>query len=74
MLYDPLFDPLYDALYDDLTDRTDGPLTSFVLISRACGLVAKGSNPDAVANALHDALSEYGFLVKAKPVPSLERC
>lgn len=62
------------AAYEDITDRTDGPLTGFVLMSRACDLVAKGHNPEAVANALHEALTDLGYLVTAKPVPSLERC
>ncbi len=37
--------------------RCDGPVTSFVAISRACELAAKGTfPPDVLANALDSAL------------------
>lgn len=64
------------AAYEDITHRTDGPLTGFVLMSRACDLVAKGRNPEAVANALHEALHDlFGFdSAGTDVVPSLERC
>lgn len=45
-----------------LSHTTDGPITPFVLISRATELVAKGVEPELVANGLYDSLVEFGFL------------
>jgi hypothetical protein len=44
----------------------DGPITSFVLIARACFLANRAKNETevtAIANALSDALSDYGWLI-----------
>lgn len=47
----------------DIEHRCDGPLTPFVLISRACRLAASGEHePCNVADALYAALSERGWL------------
>lgn len=40
----------------------DGPITCFVLISRACALAGQGADTELVANALHISLTEYGWL------------
>jgi hypothetical protein len=55
----------------ELCHGCDGPITAFVLIHRAIALTAKNhAEPyyttayyvEAVANALDDALQEYGYL------------
>lgn len=45
-----------------IEDRTDGPLTRFVLISRACNLISLGNDPDSCANALYYSLIELGLM------------
>lgn len=46
--------------------RCDGPVTCFVLISRAAKLAAKGEfTAEAVANGLSECLTEFGYLSKA---------
>ena len=58
------------AAREDLEDRTDGPVTAFVLMARACDLSADGRHdPEALANALHDSLQYL-----SEPLTSLERC
>ncbi len=45
-----------------LSDRSDGPITCFVLICRATDLVALGWDPEVTANALHEELRTRGFI------------
>lgn len=46
-----------------ISHNTDGPVTDFVMISRAVELAAKGVfQPDVLAEALHNELTERGFL------------
>lgn len=40
----------------------DGPITAFVLIARATRRDDERLHPEAYANALHDAMLEYGYL------------
>ena len=55
---------------DLLEDRTDGPVTQFVLIARACDLSASGDyDSDTIANALHE-----GLQASRGTLASLERC
>lgn len=49
---------------EEIAHGCDGPLTSFVLIARACDLIATGTDPEIVANALHEELSERGMLIE----------
>lgn len=52
-----------------LTHGTDGPITDFVLISRAMKLAASQRvSPEIVANALNDALVSYGWLDDTSPI------
>lgn len=52
-----------------LDHRCDGPITAFVLISRACELSDQRQFPPSVAaNALNELLQEYGFLDNDSPV------
>lgn len=50
----------------ELCHGCDGPITSFVLISRAARLAIKNhaipNYAEVIANALDDALQEYGYL------------
>ncbi len=47
----------------ELSHTTDGPITRFVLIARACELAAKGEVAhDVVANALYEELAERGLM------------
>ncbi len=56
---------------EKLTHGCDGPITDFVIISRGCELLGAGQfNPTIVANAIAEALQEYGFLAKDNPVYS----
>lgn len=49
----------------DIEDRSDGPLTAFVLMSRTMSLVSDGSaSADEAANALYEVLEERGMLVE----------
>jgi hypothetical protein len=50
------------AIREEIAHTTDGPVTDFVLVSRACELAARGANPEACANALHEELASRGFL------------
>ncbi len=50
-----------ESCYDVITHRCDGPLTPFVLISRA--IAFGGEN---MPDALHDALTERGWLTKSE--------
>ena len=61
-----------ETAHEIITDRTDGPLTMFVLLSRACDLVASGSDPEAVANALDAALRECDFIRDRAAIRSLD--
>lgn len=46
-----------------LDHLTDGPLTPFVLMSRACHFAAQyPQRAEEVANALHTALTEHGWV------------
>ncbi len=47
---------------EEISHATDGPVTDFVLISRAMDVVKAGANPDEVANVLHEELTSRGFL------------
>jgi hypothetical protein len=50
----------------EISHGCDGPVTCFVLISRATELAASGRfSAEAVANGLSEALSEFGYLSKA---------
>jgi hypothetical protein len=53
----------------ELEHGSDGPITSFVLIARATRLAASGKfGASEVANALAQALEEYGY---TKPVSAV---
>ncbi len=53
----------------ELEHGCDGPVTDFVLIARACRLAAKGTfGPGEIANALDQALREFGYLNSDNPV------
>ena len=45
-----------------LSCRSDGPVTTFVLIARATEVVSQGGDPDVVANALYEELKELGAI------------
>lgn len=47
---------------EQLTHTTDGPVTRFVIISRATELVARGTDHTVVANAVYEALIGHGFM------------
>lgn len=51
---------------DDISHATDGPVTDFVLISRAMDAVQAGADPEDAANALYEELEARGFLVKGQ--------
>lgn len=54
---------------EELSHGCDGPITDFVLISRACRLAASGKfGAPEVANALDEVLREYGFLKEHNPI------
>ena len=54
---------LIERAQDAITNRCDGPLTAFVLISRACEYSANPeAYPEAFANALDTELTARGFL------------
>jgi len=47
---------------NEISHLCDGPVTAFVLMSRACKLAEKGTfDSEVVANGLHAALLELGF-------------
>jgi hypothetical protein len=50
-----------EAVKSEIAHRCDGPLTAFVLISRAMELAAKGKDTDLVSNAVYELLQEYGL-------------
>lgn len=57
---------------DIISHRCDGPITDFVLISRAIRLaghydISHSFSPEDIAEALHQELSERGFLTDADP-------
>lgn len=54
-----------EALAKDINHGTDGPVTPFVLIARACEAVSKGADDTVAANALYHAMTERGFIVGA---------
>lgn len=57
----------------ELCHLCDGPLTDFVLISRAMRLATSQKvAPVVVSNALFDALQEYGYLAEANDCDLLE--
>ncbi len=66
-------DAQIEALREEIAHTTDGPVTDFVLVSRACELAARGANPEACANALHEELASRGFLCGGWVQPSGER-
>lgn len=41
---------------------TDGPITAFVLISRAMKNVKSGTDVETMSNELYEKLKEYGYL------------
>lgn len=43
---------------NDLLDASDGPVTSFVVMYRACK-IAKSEDADTVANALYECLENF---------------
>ncbi len=45
-----------------LSCQSDGPVTVFVMMARACEAVANGGDPDAAANALYEEMVELGAL------------
>ena len=51
-----------------ISTRTDGPVTTFVLIARAMRAVEQGCDSDTAANALYDALREFGAIVDGDDV------
>jgi hypothetical protein len=55
-----------------ITHNGDGPITPFVLISRACELSRRGEVPaEVAANALHEELSDRCWL-KVTPCPECD--
>ena len=57
------FQDQIEAARDEIARRCDGPVDDFVLMSRAADLAARpGSNPSAIAKALHEELADRGFL------------
>lgn len=54
--------PTIREMVDTLTHGCDGPLTRFVLISRAADQVARGVSADTVSEALYMALVECDFM------------
>ncbi len=54
-----------DAIKEQLNHGCDGPITPFVLISRACLFAQETKDPVKamdIANALNELLTEYGWL------------
>ncbi len=58
-----------DAIKEQLNHGCDGPITPFVLISRAIRLATNApyiegysGHPENIANALDELLTEYGWL------------
>ncbi len=53
-----------DAIKERLNHGCDGPITPFVLISRAINLAygQSGEHAENIANALHELLIDYGWL------------
>ena len=47
---------------DQISHTTDGPVTAFVLMSRAAHIVKAGADPERAANALYEELWERGFV------------
>ena len=45
----------------DISHGCDGPITAFVLISRATEI--KDADPETIANALYEELLSYGYIV-----------
>jgi hypothetical protein len=62
-----------EAIRKEIAYPHDGPVTEFVLMSRACEVAARGANPEACANALHEELTARGFLRNGWVEPSGER-
>ncbi len=51
-----------------ITNRCDGPLTDFVIISRGCQLVKLDVKPVIAANAIIECLQELGFMLENNEV------
>lgn len=51
-----------NQIVDVLTHTTDGPITAFVLVGRACDAVKAGADATLTANALYDELQARGML------------
>jgi hypothetical protein len=51
-----------NTIIDKLLDNTDGPVTPFVVMSRAVKMAQKNPTIDSykLTNALHDALAQVG--------------
>lgn len=53
-------------VFADITDQNDGPVDPFVVISRACGMVASGlCDPDDAAEAVFQALRAWPTIKEA---------
>ena len=50
------------SIKQHLNHRCDGPVTTFVLISRAMEAVKGGGDPEEVANALYEEMRDLGAL------------
>lgn len=52
-----------ETLNSAISDTTDGPVTAYVMLIRACNLAASGMwDPQVVADALCEELTTYGYL------------
>lgn len=58
-------------LEPELEHRCAGPLTRFELLVRACELVQRGHEPDAVAEALDNVLDRRGYFTHPEPPPEV---
>lgn len=55
-----------ETLNSAISDTTDGPVTAYVMLIRACNLAASRMwDPQVVADALCEELAAYGYLSKA---------
>jgi len=61
-----------DDIRQEISHTLEGPVTDFVLVSRAMEQVQRGANPADAANALYEELKERGFLAEGHVEPSTE--